>query len=208
MASREYDTGLGAQRPYDRGLTEAKPAAYALLGKAAPPYVALDALPVTRDNLLKARGIPRRTSARGRRVVRGGAAMTAEVNNTDEARASSTNPVERRGIEKGFAGVAVLRGVDFTLARGEVHALAGGNGAAKSTLMKILQGVHRPDAGTIRLGGREVTFSAPEGRRGGRDRHGDAERWMATPGHLLADCWQTTLREGAGDALCLLELSG
>ena len=54
MASREYVTGLGAQRPYDQGLTEAKLAAYALLGKPAPPYVALDALPVTRDNLLKA----------------------------------------------------------------------------------------------------------------------------------------------------------
>ncbi|GAA1278862.1 substrate-binding domain-containing protein [Pseudonocardia aurantiaca] len=54
MASREYVAGLGAQRPYDQGLTEAKLAAYALLGKPAPPYVALDALPVTRDNLLKA----------------------------------------------------------------------------------------------------------------------------------------------------------
>ena len=54
MASREYVTGLGAQRPYDQGITEAKLAAYALLGKPAPPYVALDALPVTRDNLLQA----------------------------------------------------------------------------------------------------------------------------------------------------------
>ena len=54
MASREYVVGLGAQRPYDQGVTEAKLAAYALLGKPAPPYVALDALPVTRDNLLQA----------------------------------------------------------------------------------------------------------------------------------------------------------
>jgi ribose transport system ATP-binding protein len=89
--------------------------------------------------------------------------MTAEVNHAEQARAaSSANPVEMRGIKKGFAGVPVLRGVDFTLGPGEVHALAGGNGAGKSTLMKILQGVHRQDAGTIRIRGREVSFAAPK----------------------------------------------
>jgi ribose transport system ATP-binding protein len=89
--------------------------------------------------------------------------MTAEVNHAEEARAaSSAKPVEMRGIKKGFAGVPVLRGVDFTLGPGEAHALAGGNGAGKSTLMKILQGVHRQDAGTIRRLGREVSFSAPK----------------------------------------------
>ena len=72
----------------------------------------------------------------------------------------STPAVEMRGIEKGFNGTPVLKGVDFTLARGEVHALAGGNGAGKSTLMKILQGVHRRDAGVIRIGGREVDYSS------------------------------------------------
>lgn len=46
--------GLGAQRPYDQGTTEAKLAGYGLLGKTAPAYVALPALPVTRDNVLEA----------------------------------------------------------------------------------------------------------------------------------------------------------
>jgi ribose transport system substrate-binding protein len=46
--------GLGAQRPFDQGVTEAKLAAYGLLGKEAPPYVALNALPVTRENVLEA----------------------------------------------------------------------------------------------------------------------------------------------------------
>jgi ribose transport system substrate-binding protein len=54
LASRQYVTGLGAQRPFDQGVTEAKLAAYALIGKQAPPYVALDALPVTHDNVLDA----------------------------------------------------------------------------------------------------------------------------------------------------------
>jgi len=73
---------------------------------------------------------------------------------------TSAPAVEMRDIEKGFNGTPVLKGVDFTLARGEVHALAGGNGAGKSTLMKILQGVHRKDAGGIRIGGGEVDFSS------------------------------------------------
>lgn len=46
--------GLGAQRPFDQGVTEANLAAYSLLGKAAPKYVALNALPVSKDNILEA----------------------------------------------------------------------------------------------------------------------------------------------------------
>jgi ribose transport system substrate-binding protein len=43
--------GLGAQRPFDQGITEARLGAYGLLNKAAPAYVAVNALPVTTDNL-------------------------------------------------------------------------------------------------------------------------------------------------------------
>ena len=50
----DFIYGLGAQRPYDQGVVEAKLAAYGLLGKTAPPYVALFALPVTKDNVLQA----------------------------------------------------------------------------------------------------------------------------------------------------------
>ncbi|MGQ0609290.1 MAG: substrate-binding domain-containing protein [Chloroflexota bacterium] len=50
----EFIYGLGAQRPYDQGVTEALLAAYGLLGKEAPPYVALNALAVTQDNVLEA----------------------------------------------------------------------------------------------------------------------------------------------------------
>ncbi len=54
MAQGGFVKGLGAQRPYDQGVTEAKLAAYGLLGKKAPDYVALSALPVTKANLLDA----------------------------------------------------------------------------------------------------------------------------------------------------------
>ncbi len=54
IAQESFVYGLGAQRPYDQGVTEANLAAYALLGKAAPDYVALPALPVSRDNLIDA----------------------------------------------------------------------------------------------------------------------------------------------------------
>ena len=54
MAQNGFVKGLGAQRPYDAGIVEAKLAGYALLGKTAPAFVALPALPVTRDSLLDA----------------------------------------------------------------------------------------------------------------------------------------------------------
>ena len=54
LARGEMVVGLGAQVPYDQGVTEADLAAGALLGKTAPPYVALSALPVTHDNVLDA----------------------------------------------------------------------------------------------------------------------------------------------------------
>src|SRR3954447_24176972 len=66
-----------------------------------------------------------------------------------------------RGIEKRFGGVHALRGVDFDLRRGEVHAVLGENGAGKSTLMNILSGVIAPDQGEIRVEGRPVRFASP-----------------------------------------------
>ena len=54
MASGGFVKGLGAQRPFDQGVAEAMLAGYGLLGKEAPEFVALPALPVTRDNLMDA----------------------------------------------------------------------------------------------------------------------------------------------------------
>jgi rhamnose transport system ATP-binding protein len=76
-----------------------------------------------------------------------------------------TNPpepiVELSGITKQFGGVQALRGVDLTLLPAEVHALVGENGAGKSTLVKILAGIHRPDAGVMKVGGEVVVLRSP-----------------------------------------------
>ena len=75
-----------------------------------------------------------------------------------------TEPViAATGIVKRFAGVPALRGVDFVVRRGEVHALLGQNGAGKSTLVKILNGVHAAGSydGSILLAGQPVAFGSP-----------------------------------------------
>ncbi|HEX8848066.1 MAG TPA: sugar ABC transporter ATP-binding protein, partial [Gemmatimonadaceae bacterium] len=64
-------------------------------------------------------------------------------------------------IGKRFAGVTALRGVDFTLEPGEVHALVGENGAGKSTLIKVMTGAHRRDGGRMLLNGEDVDFRSP-----------------------------------------------
>jgi rhamnose transport system ATP-binding protein len=66
-----------------------------------------------------------------------------------------------RRIAKNYGGVRALRGVDFDLAAGEVHALLGENGAGKSTLIKVATGAHRPDAGEITVGGRTLAGLSP-----------------------------------------------
>jgi simple sugar transport system ATP-binding protein len=69
--------------------------------------------------------------------------------------------LEMRGITKEYQGVPAVKNVDFTLLRGEVHALLGENGAGKSTLTKVMAGVVQPTAGSLRLEGRPVVFASP-----------------------------------------------
>ncbi len=69
--------------------------------------------------------------------------------------------IELTGISKSFAGVRVLQDISFDVRAGEVHALVGENGAGKSTLIKIMGGVHRADAGEIRVNGQSAQFASP-----------------------------------------------
>ena len=70
--------------------------------------------------------------------------------------------ITMKGIEKSFGSNSVLRGVDFSLKAGEVHALMGENGAGKSTLMNILTGLHQADAGSIKVNGEETRYENPK----------------------------------------------
>ncbi|HSA99219.1 MAG TPA: sugar ABC transporter ATP-binding protein [Anaerolineales bacterium] len=67
-----------------------------------------------------------------------------------------------RDISKAFPGVNALENVDFSLKRGEIHALVGENGAGKSTLIKIMTGVEHPDSGSIELDGKLVQVRSPQ----------------------------------------------
>ncbi|TCO19052.1 ABC transporter family protein [Kribbella steppae] len=66
-----------------------------------------------------------------------------------------------RGVSKSFGAVAAVREVSFDLYGGEAHALVGENGAGKSTIVKMLAGVHRPDTGTIELNGVPTELHTP-----------------------------------------------
>ena len=62
------------------------------------------------------------------------------------------------GISKSFGGVAALKEVDFVLRAGEIHGLVGENGAGKSTMMKIIAGVHAGFDGRMLIDGQDVHF--------------------------------------------------
>ncbi|MDT5069498.1 MAG: inositol transport system ATP-binding protein, partial [Mycobacterium sp.] len=79
------------------------------------------------------------------------------------------NPVEPpetllqlTGVSKSFGGVHALTDVTFALSSGEIHALAGENGAGKSTFVKLIAGVYSPDAGRVLLKGVEHARLTPK----------------------------------------------
>jgi branched-chain amino acid transport system ATP-binding protein/neutral amino acid transport system ATP-binding protein len=74
-----------------------------------------------------------------------------------------TAPIlEVRGLVRRFGGVVALDGLDLAVRQGTVTALIGPNGAGKSTAFQCISGVLRPDAGTVRFAGRDITGLRPD----------------------------------------------
>jgi branched-chain amino acid transport system ATP-binding protein len=77
------------------------------------------------------------------------------------AEARRVTVLAAEGLCKSFGGIPTVRGVSFAVAAGEMLALIGPNGAGKSTCFNMLNGQLRPDAGCVRLDGRDITGLAP-----------------------------------------------
>ncbi|MCL4407076.1 MAG: sugar ABC transporter ATP-binding protein [Thermotogae bacterium] len=72
-----------------------------------------------------------------------------------------TEILKINNIGKSFSGVTVLKNINFSIQKGELHAIVGENGAGKSTLMKIIAGELEPEGGKVYLNGSEVKFHSP-----------------------------------------------
>ncbi len=90
-----------------------------------------------------------------------GGAGTAEGRHTAAVRGRPPAParqdaaaLELQGIDLSFGGVHALRGIDLRVAPGELRAIIGPNGAGKSSLINVISGLYRPQAGQIRIAGR------------------------------------------------------
>lgn len=69
--------------------------------------------------------------------------------------------VEVDRLYKSFGGLLAINGVDFFLQEGEILGLIGPNGSGKTTLFNLIAGVFRPDSGTIKFDGKDITGTSP-----------------------------------------------
>src|SRR5204863_6234534 len=113
-------------------------------------------------------GLPRRGPGqrRGRRGLpgtqhrpRGGAGLMTTSRN---GRGAVDLLLDIQGLRASYGAVEVLRGIDFTVAKGEIVALLGTNGAGKSTILRCISGLLPPDAGHVYFEGRDIAGVSTE----------------------------------------------
>src|SRR6478736_1797952 len=69
--------------------------------------------------------------------------------------------IEMKDVGKTYGAIRALKGINLTVRAGEVTCVLGDNGAGKSTLIKIMAGLHPHNEGTMKVDGKEVSFSSP-----------------------------------------------
>jgi branched-chain amino acid transport system ATP-binding protein len=83
-----------------------------------------------------------------------------------EEEAAAPGLLEVDGVTVRFGGVTAIDDASFRVAPGAVHAIIGPNGAGKTSLLNCISGVYRPQAGSVRLEGRDITRLPPYARAG------------------------------------------
>jgi phospholipid/cholesterol/gamma-HCH transport system ATP-binding protein len=81
--------------------------------------------------------------------------MPTEAPNKSSQKAAP--PVQVRSLSKSFGEQTVLNGINLEVAHGETLSVLGRSGTGKSVLLKLIIGLHKPDSGSIRVHGEEVT---------------------------------------------------
>lgn len=79
--------------------------------------------------------------------------------------------IEALGVHKRFGDLEVLKGVDLSVAKGEVVSIVGASGAGKTTLLQILGTLERPDSGSLRISGQDLTSLSEQALSAFRNRH-------------------------------------
>lgn len=108
--------------------------------------------------------------------------QSSSASATSDGRHPDAHVIELQGVTKHFGGVMALHDISLYADVGEVVALVGNNGAGKSTTMRIISGVHRPDSGRVLVSGEEVHFGGPRDARDSGIEHVPQE--LALAGHL------------------------